>query len=478
MTRYSITRRLMVTILAAQLGLTCIATCIELLSLRSQHLKTFDVMLRGRADTVFGAVQDAEDPADNVYLDTSALDVPRRDIYEVTEESGRLVGRSANWSGAPALLDADRDIHDLKIGGKPYRGLVMHVVRNIDPDDKGPGIPHRLIVFYAAPLSPVWHSLAEEARLLALGNFVLLLFTAIFLFVLLRRGLSPLQQLAEEASRISPHALTFRAPPSAYAARELAPLAQALDTAIAGLKRSFEQQRTFVSDAAHELKTAVSIVKSSLQLLALRQRDAVEYRRGLELALRDCERMEELVLKMLMLARAEEELQQQIDPNASADLLECLRTAAEQLKPAAESKHIAISLPKSASASVRMSSDDVVVVAGNLILNAVQHSSPGSRVDIEIKPSGFSVRDFGPGIAPEALPFVFDRFYREDKSRARNTGGTGLGLAICKAIVEGRGGDITIESAPGKGTVVNVSLPLAERWLEPHEEPSASLHSS
>ena len=462
---YSITRRLVTTILLMEFILTGLITTVELLYLREQHFKTFDIMLRGRADSVFGAVQDMEDQADNVFLDTSALDVPAKDVYEVHEESGKLVGRSQNWTGLPNLISkTGTGFSQVKVNGREYRGLTLHTTRNIDLDDKGPGIPHKIVVFYAAPTHSVWHALEREAKLLALSNSLLLLLSGLMVMFLLRRGMSPLNALTAEASRISASSWNFRAPPEAFAAKELAPLATTLDLAMKRLQRSFVQQKTFVSDAAHELKTAVTIIKSSLQLLSYKDRTAAEYREGLDLCLADCGRMEDLVVKMLMLARIEAEPASRISSEAPTRLNECLGEAIAQMQPLAELRNVKIEITTAAEATTLLPKEDCMVLATNLLLNAIQHSGGGSSVVVRIDSSsqaavGFAVEDNGAGIAADSLPYVFDRFYREDESRARNTGGAGLGLAICRAIVETRQGSISIQSEVGKGTIVTVKLP-------------------
>jgi signal transduction histidine kinase len=115
-------------------------------------------------------------------------------------------------------------------------------------------------------------------------------------------------------------------------------------------------------------------------------------------------------------------------------------------------------------ARIGLAQGDCLLLVENLLTNAVQHSAPGSEVEVRIKMDGLAmvleVEDHGDGIDPEAMPHVFERFYRGDPSRTRNTGGTGLGLAICKAIAEKAGGSISLTSESNRGTTATVRLPV------------------
>jgi signal transduction histidine kinase len=268
------------------------------------------------------------------------------------------------------------------------------------------------------------------------------------------------------AGRVSADSWDFSPPTSARETAELAPLTAALENALQRLERSFNQQRAFVSDAAHELKTAVAVVKSSLQLVGMRPRTPEEYHAGNERALADTERIEDLVAKMLTLARVENGATT-AGSTAISDLNSCVCTTVSQLETFAAMREVAVAvhdLPVTA-CIVTLGSEDCALVVSNLLMNAIQHSPPHSQIDVRLGVSEgsveFSVEDQGEGIDPDTLPHVFERFYRGDPSRARTTGGAGLGLAICKAVVEKAGGTITLASEPGHGTVATVRLPSA-----------------
>ncbi len=446
-----------------ELLLAAASTGLALLYERQQNLHSFDLMLRGRADSLLGAVQDAEDANDNVMLDPKALDLPQGDLYQVRDEGGRAVGSSPNWKNDVAQRLADRGkAHNFRLDGKQYRGFALHGIRQIDQDDKSPGIARPVVIFYASSLRPFRAAMSHAAKFLAISNFLILLFTAGTLLILLRRGMAPLQELAGAAAGISSNSLRFRAPPNAFEVEELAVLAHALESAMSRLERAFVQQRTFVHDAAHELKTSVTIIKSSLQLLTSRKRTAAEYERGLEMCLSDCARLEDLVQKLLLLARVEQSRGEGVT-EVKTDLSECIGEVADQMQPLAAVRGVHLVVHQLPGAVAHIAFDECATLATNLVVNALQHTPAGGTVTLQVQSSGgtvgLRVEDNGEGIAAEDLPRVFDRFYRGDPSRSRNTGGAGLGLAICKALAEAVGGKIDITSQVGSGTVAEVTLP-------------------
>lgn len=466
MKTYSITRRIVAVVLLSELVLTGAMSVAAVLYARHQQLLSFEVMLRGRADSVFGAVGDAGDKEDTLALDTYSLDLPKNDVYEVRQDHGPLLGRSNNWTGIPANLEIARDnSFSLRINGHRYRGIVLHGMRSVDSLEPGGGIQYKVTVFYASPTRPIERALRQSEKFFGFIDFLLLLGTGFVLVLLLRRAAQPLRTLAASAALVNAQSLTFAAPEEAYRVEELAPLASALDTAMHGIERAFTQQRDFLSDAAHELKTAVTLVKSSLQLLGSRERTIREYADGLDLCLADCARMEELVMKMLTLARLERLTAIGAQP-ARTLIRECVADVVTQVESLAQLRGVRMDLVAPELLAVHLPTDDLECLMKNLLLNAVQHSSASGSIRIRIFETEeenvcITVTDVGEGIAPEHLSRIFDRFYRGDASRSRNTGGTGLGLAICKAIVEAYHGSINIESRVAEGTTVTVHLPKA-----------------
>jgi signal transduction histidine kinase len=464
MKSYSITHRLIATILLVELLAALSISGAALVYERHVRFRSFDVMLRGRADSLLGAVQDAEDTQDNVMLDGTEVNLPGEDIYQVQDAGGRILGHSPNWTGPSTdLLTAKTGkMQRASVRGKHYRVLRIEGLRIVDPGDKGGGIPRRVTIFYGSPVDHVWGEIWEAVGFYAITSLSLLAISGLLIFWVLNRGLAPLRELAAEASGVSVDSWNFVPPARTRLIKELAPLTVALETVLTGLEHSFLQQRRFVSDAAHELKTAVAVLKSSLQLLTLKQRTAIEYERGIERSQLDCQRMEETVAKMLTLARVEAN---SVPAAVTTDLTEVLRQVAQQFESMAELKRLQILVLAEGPVIVDIEPEQLQLLCGNLLLNALQHSPAGSAIRALVEQKGtqaeFAIEDDGEGIAAQDLPHVFERFYRGDPSRSRNTGGTGLGLAICKAIASRWQGSIEIASDLGVGTRVIVRFPVS-----------------
>jgi signal transduction histidine kinase len=475
-TRNSIAFRLIAAVLAVELFSSIAVIFLALGYERHTHFIAFDIMLRGRADSLLVAVQDSEDPQANVIFNQTGLRLPPDDVYEVYDQSGRLLGRSNNWQGTPqAVWNNPTDGYmRLRFNNRHYRVLRIHGSRFVDATEPGGGKLRPVTILYGAPTEMVWHAIRGAVEFYAAGSLLLLVVTGPLIAWLLHRGLLPLRQLATLASRVSVDSWQFSPPDSARATPELAPLTHALESVLQRLERSFQQQRAFVSDAAHELKTSVAVIKSSLQLLGMKRRTTEEYKAGLERCLVDCQRMEEIVSGMLTLAREESAAPRPDAPSPTADLAASLHQVVAQLETVARVRGIQVAVapalsgdetvPDASSLLVPIASEDCALFLSNLLLNALQHSPSGSLVEARLTRGPESVtlqiEDHGEGIDPAALPHVFDRFFRGDPSRTRSTGGTGLGLSIVKAVVEKAGGSISIASQPSLGTTVTARLPL------------------
>src|ERR1700735_3633595 len=154
----SIKVRLIASVLLVELASALCGTGLALLYERHQRFSAFDIMLRGRADSLLGAVQDAEDTQDNVMLDGTEVNFPAEDIYEVQDAGGRVLGHSPNWNGAGERLLASKNGNFLRdhVNGIHYRAMRIEGLRIVDPGDKRGGTPRRVSIFYGSPIGGGW----------------------------------------------------------------------------------------------------------------------------------------------------------------------------------------------------------------------------------------------------------------------------------------------------------------------------------
>lgn len=466
MRKSSLSRQLIVGVLLAELLCAALFSFLAFAHEMHGRRRAFDVMLRGRADSLMGAVQDTEDPEDNVAVDPTELVLPKQDVYEVLSPSGRVLGHSLPSS--PDLLAtlgsaSKNGYFNFKVRDVYYRAVRFNGVRVIDREENG-GIRRPVTVLYAVPTHDLWHEAEEAVKFYVVAGVVLLAVTGLALVWFLRRRLSPLQELAVIAGRVSARSWEFAPPTAVLRTTELAPIALSIEELLKGLRHAFERQRQLTGDAAHELKTSIAVLKSSLQLLSLSPRTIGQYEAGLEGLLTDTERMEDLATRMLALARLEETPIESAEPS---DLPSILRSVVERLRQLAELKQITLEVSAEESRRVAIPADDAEILCSNLIMNALQHSLPQGRIFATVQTNNdvteLRVKDEGEGIPEAALPHIFERFYRADRSRSRNSGGAGLGLSICKAIVDRSNGTIHIQSTVGQGTEVTVTLPVEWR---------------
>ncbi|OGR29561.1 MAG: hypothetical protein A2139_05080 [Desulfobacca sp. RBG_16_60_12] len=223
-----------------------------------------------------------------------------------------------------------------------------------------------------------------------------------------------------------------------------------------------DRQRAFVADASHELRTPLSLIRASAELLKRHPTRPIETdMASLEDIIQETDRLNGLVNQMLTLAQADAG-QAPLSPQ-DVDLGELTADVARQMRLLAEPQQMAIDVQANGPLEVKGDPTRLRELLVILLDNAIKYSSPGTSVRVLLQPHHGKARlqifDSGPGIPPEALPYIFDRFYRVEKARSREMGGSGLGLAIAKWIVDSHQGTIQVESAPGAGTTVTVELP-------------------
>ena len=304
------------------------------------------------------------------------------------------------------------------------------------------------------------------------ANIILQLIGAIILAVLLaslagrylaRQIAKPLEALANAASTISSGDLNAHTPTDSNIV-ELHSLGQTFNTMTESLRQSDEAKKAFIADVTHELRTPLTVIKGTIETLEDGALDDHEGRGPLLASMqRETDRLIRLVNELLVLTRADAgSLQLEIQP---LELGELVKQRCDVMSNLGTRQGVKLSVEDEANKNSRVLADPdrLSQVMDNLLDNAIRHTPEGSTITITIKEADneivCSVRDEGVGIPAEHLPFIFERFYRVDKSRDRNRGGTGLGLAITRALIRAQGGSITAQSIPGEGTTITFHLP-------------------
>lgn len=279
--------------------------------------------------------------------------------------------------------------------------------------------------------------------------------------LLATRALAPIDRLTGVARRITADDLSQRLNLD-LPDDELGRLARTFDEMIARLDDAFRRQRQFTADASHELRTPLTVIKGQTEVALQRDRDVEGYKEVLRAVNSEVDRMIRLVSSLLTLARAD--ARQIPIAREPVSLGEVIRDAADQIRPAAAAKTIAVSVRDAGDLRLSADQDLLLQLLLNLLDNAVKYTPSGGSVEVAWSRTGdhaeIRVSDTGPGIPPEDLPHIFDRFYRADTARSRAEGGVGLGLSISRWIAEAHGGAIRAESAPGHGAAFIVHLPL------------------
>jgi two-component system OmpR family sensor kinase len=306
---------------------------------------------------------------------------------------------------------------------------------------------------------PLWvrERLAAQLALRTLWPFALLLpLLAALVWTTVGRGLAPLERVAREVRRRSHTSLEPLR--EGGLPDEVRPLAHALNDLLQRLGQTLEAQRTFVADAAHELRTPLAALALQSQLLE-RAPDAAERRAALANLREGIERASRLVQQLLALARAEEAVD--AAPEA-ARVDDVAREAIRQLTAVAQAKGVDLGLVRSESVRARCGAPALATLVANLIDNAVRYTPASGQVNVSAYGEGDAalilVEDSGPGIPAQDRDRVFDRFYRQPGAGGD---GSGLGLAIARRIAERAGGSIALEDAAIGGLRVRVRLPRA-----------------
>jgi heavy metal sensor kinase len=336
-----------------------------------------------------------------------------------------------------------------------HRLLVTGMVFT-NPDGK------RFLVESGAAYDPIENIL--HGLLVTLGIYMPLAVSLAIVggYWLMRRSLRPVDEITKRAQGITSTNLSERLP-IIKTGDELERLSTALNHMIARLDDAFQHINRFSADASHELRTPLTILQLELEGMIQHYRLDPELVDQIGSALEETHRLSRIVENLLVISRLDAG-EVQIE-KIKFDLGELAVSTVDQMKLLAEEKLLSMQCHAARGVYIEADQARLKQVIVNLIDNAIKYTPPGGRINIDVGANQHSatveVSDSGVGISAEVLPHVFERFYRADKARSRDSGGAGLGLAIVKAICTALGAEIRITSTEGLGSRFIVSLPLA-----------------
>lgn len=295
---------------------------------------------------------------------------------------------------------------------------------------------------------------------------VVLILSPLFGYWLAGRAIEPLAEIISHCDKLRPARLHYRLPVH-QTGDELDQLSQTINGLVDRIASYLTKKQDFLANAAHELRTPLAAIRSSVEVALGEDRRTIEYQELLAEIITECEFLEALVNQLLLIAETDADRLQHM--NDFVPLHEVAFKATEMFRGVSESQGVALHFHSEGPAIVEGTRHHLRQVLNNLLDNALKFTPAGGSVTVEIhrdlerQKAILQVRDTGVGIPAEDIPHIFERFYRADKSRQREgkRRGTGLGLSICEAVVEAHGGTIKAESEHGQGTTMTIELPLA-----------------
>jgi signal transduction histidine kinase len=278
---------------------------------------------------------------------------------------------------------------------------------------------------------------------------------------LARRALKPVDDISRTAQEIEESDLSRRI--NVGTKDELGRLAATLNEMIGRLERAFQRQKQFTSDASHELRAPLAVIEAESTLALQKERPAADYQQSLETISQESRQMSSLIDQLLTLARADAGKEQWNFTEVNmGKLISSLSTDVEVL---CQERGLSFQPGQIQDLMVKGDEARLRELFMDLLDNAIRYTPAPGTVSVSLRPEGQMavalITDTGIGIPGEDIPFIFERFYRVDKSRSRAEGGTGLGLAISKHIAEAHGGRIEVKSEIGVGSTFSVWLPLS-----------------
>jgi heavy metal sensor kinase len=386
---------------------------------------------------------------------------PTGKFIQILDKKGRIGLKSGSLGRfqLPISLEALRNASKKRVTFETNRTIGTSPIRIVTmPIVEGRRITN--IVQVASSLEDVEKALKTLLLILSITIPSALAVASVGGHFLANRALRPVNDVTNTARAITSHNLNKRIRIEKVK-DEIGHLAETFNEMISRLDQSFRKIRQFSADASHELKTPLTVLKGEIEVALRRARTDEEYRKILTSNLEEINNMTKIVDDLLLLSRAD--TGEVPLTKTRIDLSEFLADMQVQAQVLATSKSIDVYFHNNQKIYALADPLRLKSMMLNLIENGIKYSSPGGRIDITLEKENSSaiitVRDHGIGIPQEALPHIFDRFFRVDKARSRKEGGSGLGLSICKWIAEAHNGSISAKSELGRGSDFIVRIP-------------------
>jgi heavy metal sensor kinase len=285
------------------------------------------------------------------------------------------------------------------------------------------------------------------------------LLAAIASWFMAGKALQPVAALGAAAGEIGVTRLDKRLPVRGTR-DELDKLAEEFNETLSQLEKAVGEMKQFTASISHELRTPLAVLRGEAEIALMQSSSPEQYRRVLTSQLEEFEKLTRMINQLLTLARAESgEVAIARDP---VDLSSLVQSIAEQLEPVATSKNLKLLWHCQPGVTISGDAGWIERIVLNLIDNAIKFTGPGGQVSVEVLEEGSNrilrVRDNGIGMSPDAVPHIFERFYRADPSRSNRADGAGLGLSLVKWAVDQHQASIDVETSPDKGTAFRIAF--------------------
>jgi two-component system, OmpR family, heavy metal sensor histidine kinase CusS len=411
-------------------------------------------------EELYFAVQDFHRLGDNPRqlhrrYNYQATGHPRRHLFvQLIDDNGRLAWSSEQAPAAEALPPSI-----VRFGPPTTVGEQRIVCRQLElPDGRS------MTLRVGCWLGRAQEDLQRLTSIPLVVGVVLLLAAPLGGYLLAYRATRPIARIIGVANRLHPTQLEERLPIRGTR-DEVDQLSQTINNLLDRIAAYLRQSREFTANAAHELRSPLTALQSSLEIALNTDRSVEEYKEVLSVLLEECGQMRVLVNQLLLLAEGDAGWLRLHSQTLRLDQI--IANSLEMFQAVAESAGVELSVRRLQAVVIHGDGNRLWQVVNNLLDNAIKFTPAKGRVSVDFSLNEdrhqgvLEVADTGAGIPPQDLPHIFERFYQSDKARQREnrTRGLGLGLSICQAIVAAHGGTIEVASLLGKGTTFTVRLP-------------------